>query len=160
MSQQPTSQQRFNLYDAYFREYLTARFHRNIFNLMCLTQVILGSAFMANVASGWVAGLVTTLLSTYILIYRPGEVSSAAQRQVLRYEKVIHRIDRYTSDELAECVINLSEDDSHIPGPLIKPAYIKSDIAINNDSDRTKSMIKELSFCERVFLFIACSSFI
>ncbi|MEG2114934.1 MAG: hypothetical protein RRZ38_13710, partial [Hafnia sp.] len=66
MSQQPTSQQRFNLYDAYFREYLTARFHRNIFNLVCFIQVILGSAYMANLASGWIAGLLTATLSTYI----------------------------------------------------------------------------------------------
>ncbi|MEG1653686.1 MAG: hypothetical protein RR390_09345, partial [Hafnia sp.] len=115
MSQQPTSQQRFNLYDAYFREYLTARFHRNIFNLVCFIQVILGSAYMANLASGWIAGLLTATLSTYILIYRPGEVSSSAQRQAQRYEKLIHRIDRHTGAEIAECIISLSEDDSHIP---------------------------------------------
>ncbi|EBV0540120.1 hypothetical protein DNL98_22955 [Salmonella enterica subsp. enterica serovar Glostrup] len=151
----PTDQQRFNAYESYFREYMTARLYRNIFNFICFVQVILGSAFMAEITSGWLAGLISTVLAAYIFVYNPGEIAGAAKKQAARYENVLHHMDSLTAEELSDAVSRLAETDSAVPELLIDAAYINADTAINDLSERTVELKKRLTIPERIAIFLS-----
>lgn len=167
MEQQPIdtqiNEEWFRAYEYYFRELLTARFYRNVFNFVCFAQLILGSAFMANIASWWVAGFITTTLSAYIFVYNPGAIASAAKRQSARYEKILHQFHEFTPDDVATQFSRLSETDSPVPESLVLPAYFLAYCATcrtltDPEAERQADKIKRNLTClERVYAFIAGS---
>ncbi|EPN2803304.1 hypothetical protein ACTWOG_000953 [Serratia marcescens] len=155
MSQQPTHDEVFHLYNSYFREHMTARFYRRIFNAVCFLQVVLGSTFMANIAASWFAGFVVTLLSAYMFVCKPGEISSAAKAQSLRYEKLIQSLGAQSDRSLRADLAKIVEDDIEIPGALINPAYIRAAIATGCANDDVLAQLHNLTLPERIYSFIA-----
>lgn len=145
----------FSLYYSYYLEYLTARFYRNIFNFICFIQMILGSAFMANIASGMVAGFFITLLSAYIFVYKPGEISSQAQKQATQYENLMIQVENMDIVTFNEKISSINKDDSFIPDVLRNIAYTKADIALNGANIRTQTAIKEFDLFEKISMFIS-----
>lgn len=159
MSQQPvtpvSADMRFRTYEAYFREYLTEKFYRNVFNAACFLQVLLGSAFMADIANGWVAGFVSTAIASYIFVYNPGATSRFAKEQCARYEKFIHHLDTLTDAEISSKFSSLCDTDSRVPDRLISAAYILTDTAINGVTERTTILKNNLTYSERLVVLIS-----
>lgn len=155
MSQQPTHSETFHLYNSYFREHMTSRFYRHIFNFICFVQVVLGSTFMANIAASWFAGFTVTLLSAYIFVCKPGEIASSAKAQALRYERLIHSLNDTDAQSLKDSVSKLAEDDTETPGSLLNPAYIRAAIATGCANDDIYSQCDNLTPLERIYSFIA-----
>lgn len=144
-----------NVYNSYYIEYMTAAFQRNIFNLFSFVQVVLGSTVMANISNTFVAGLFMTLLSAYIFVYKPGEKSTNAKQQAKRYEKLISNLDAITHDELKNRLHDYVDQDSDPIGLIIRPAYIRAAIAVGCSRDELKTEIESLTFFERTAARIA-----
>ncbi|QKJ48285.1 MULTISPECIES: hypothetical protein [Proteus] len=156
MQSQPVKPENiFSLYYSYYLEYLTARFYRNIFNFICFVQMILGSAFMANIASGMIAGFFITLLSAYIFVYKPGEVSSQAKKQSIQYENLMLKIETMDIVTFNKEMMSINKDDSFIPDVLRNIAYTKADIALNGANIRTQTAIKEFDLFEKISMLIS-----
>ncbi|MFJ5443571.1 hypothetical protein [Pectobacterium sp. CHL-2024] len=155
MNQHPTKETKAHMHDCYYREHMTARLKKTTFNTASFIQVILGSTVMADVMNSWLLGFFIMILSAYLFVFKPGEASGIARQQSFEYEKIIHRSNSMSEDEIKTALIDLAEHDSDIPGNLVKPAYIRSLIAAGYSADRIDKEISTLTRCERFFAFIS-----
>ena len=155
MNQQPTKETKAHMHDCYYREHMTARLKKTMFNTASFIQVIIGSTIMADVMNGWLLGFLITALSAYLFVFKPSEASGIARQQSFEYEKIIHRSHSMSEDEINAALIDLSEHDSDIPGCLVKPAYIRALIAAGYSSERIDREINTLTLCERITAFIS-----
>ncbi|EOX8392826.1 hypothetical protein [Salmonella enterica] len=159
MNQQPvtpvSADMRFRAYEAYFREYLTEKLYRNVFNAACFLQVLLGSAFMADIAKGWVAGLASTAIASYIFVYNPSATSRSAREQSVRYEKIIHHLNTLTDAEISSKFSSLCDTDSRVPDRLMSAAYILADTAIHGATEKTMILKNNLTYSERLVVLIS-----
>lgn len=150
-----SDEKRFRAYESYFREYATEKFYRNIFNVACFVQVLLGSAFMADITKGWIAGFIATAIAAYIFVYNPGAAASAAREQCARYEKIIHHLDTLTDAEISSKFSSLCDTDSRVPDRLMSAAYILTDTAINGVTEKTMILKNNLTYSERLVVLIS-----
>ncbi|ELM3527138.1 hypothetical protein RYQ66_000523 [Salmonella enterica] len=159
MNQQPVTtvshDMRFRAYEYYFREFITWKYYRNIFNAACFIQVLLGSAFMADIANGWGAGFIATVIASYIFVYNPGAIAHSAREQCARYEKIIHRLDSLADAEISSTFSSLSDSDTCISDRVMSVAYILADTAVNGITERTATLKNNLTYSERVIVFIS-----
>lgn len=155
MNQQPTKEIKAHMHDCYYREHMTARLKKTMFNTASFIQVILGSTIMADAMNGWLLGFLITILSAYLFVLKPSEASSIARKQSLEYQKIIHRSHSMSESEIGTALIDLSEHDTDTPRFLIRPAYIRSLIAAGYPSERIDREINTLTLCERVTAFIS-----
>lgn len=155
MTQQLNDEQVHDLYYFHALEDMTAIFHRNIFNLISFIQVLLSTTVMADIANLFPVGLLMAILSTYLFIYKPGEISGKAKEQARRYEKMISAIDDMTINEYKRRLDESVDNDSPAPGTLKKAAHIKADIATNTNPEEIPSRIRSLTAGERFYVFFA-----
>lgn len=155
MTQQLGREQRQLVYYSYYMENMTATFRRNIFNFISFIQVVLGSAIMADISSHFFAGLLMTLFSTYIFVYKPGEKASSAKKQARRYEKLINILDTINLNQLNDRLSDYIDQDSDPIHLLTRPAYIKAAIAVGYSHEELEEEINNLTFSERIASFIA-----
>lgn len=155
MTKQLNDEQVHDLYYSHALEDMTAIFHRNIFNLISFIQVILSSTVMADITNLFPVGLLMAAFTSYLFIYKPGEIAGKAKEQARRYEKMISDIDDMSITEykrrLGECI----ESDSSAPGALKKAAHIKADIATATNCDGVSKRINSLTISEKIYVFFS-----
>ncbi|WP_133624049.1 hypothetical protein [Erwinia sp. LJJL01] len=155
MNDKPDHTEIFQLHYSYYLEHMTEGFNRRVFNFVSFVQVVMGGTIMADFTKGLIPGLVITLLSAFMFVYKPGEIASKAKQQSKRYERLINRLPSITRDELVNSLSDSSEFDSSVPGSLTKPAYIRAAISTGSDPDTIDKEIMSLGKLERVYTFIS-----
>jgi len=155
MTQQLNGEQIHDLYYFHALEDMTATFHRNIFNLISFIQVLLSTTVMADIANLFPVGLLMAVLTTYLFIYKPGEIAGKAKEQARRYEKMISAIGDMSVNEYMRRLDDSIDNDSPAPGALKKAAHIKADIATATNIEGTDARIRSLTIGERFYVFFA-----
>ncbi|OAT39938.1 hypothetical protein M988_3043 [Hafnia paralvei ATCC 29927] len=155
MTQQLNDEQIHDLYYFHALEDMTAIFYRNIFNLISFIQVLLSTTVMADIANLFPVGLLMAVLSTYLFIYKPGEISGKAKEQARRYEKMISAIDDMTINEYKRRLDESVDNDSPVPSNLKHAAHIKADIATNTNPEAIPSRVRSLTAGEKFYVFFA-----
>lgn len=155
MTQQLNEEQVHDLFYFHALEDMTAVFHRNIFNFISFVQVLLSTTVMADIANLFPVGLLMAVLSSYLFIYKPGEIAGKAKEQARRYEKMISDIDDMTINEYKRRLNESVDNDSPAPGALKKAAHIKADIATATNTGGTKARISSLTIGEKIYVFFA-----
>ncbi|MDM3291603.1 hypothetical protein OGW02_18325 [Citrobacter sp. Ce105] len=155
MTQQLNGEQIHDLYYFHALEDMTATFHRNIFNLISFIQVLLSTTVMADIANLFPVGLLMAVLTTYLFIYKPGEIAGKAKEQARRYEKMISAIGDMSVNEYMRRLDDSIDNDSPAPGALKKAAHIKADIATATNIEGTDARIRSLTAGEKFYVFFA-----
>lgn len=155
MTDKPDHTEIFRLHYNYHQEHMTESFNRRVFNFVSFIQVVMGGTIMADYTKGLIPGLVITLLSAYMFIYKPGEAASKARQQSKRYERLINRLPSISRQELTNSLSDVAEFDSTIVGSLVKPAYIRAAISTGTPTETIESERKTLNWMERISAFIA-----
>lgn len=155
MTEQLSKNTKAHMYDCYYREQMTTKLNKSLFNLVSFFQVILGSTVMADVFNGWLLGFLIMILSSYLFVYKPSEYGAAAKQQAFEYEKIIHRSVSMSELDIKSALAELSEHDSDIPGGLIKPAYIRAIIAAGSSDDFVSQQLQTLTLKERLCAFLS-----
>lgn len=148
-------EQKFRLYEYYFREYLTERFYLNVFMFCCFAQFVLASAFMINVATNRTAIFIFMVLTAYMFVYNPSGKGSAARLQSSLYERLLHHFEECTLEGVAHRISMLAITDSSVPEPLVRPAYLLAYRAIHGRSEEAERFGRSLSRPERLYALIA-----
>ncbi|MDR8481517.1 hypothetical protein [Serratia nevei] len=154
MTEQLTKSTKAHMYDCYYREQMTTKLNKSLFNLVSFIQVVLGSTVMADVFNGWLLGFLIMILSSYLFVYKPSEYAASAKQQAFEYEKIIHRSSSLSEVDIKTALAELSEHDSDIPGGLIKPAYIRAIVAAGFSDEYVSQQIRTLTLKERLCAFL------
>ncbi|HDR1061696.1 TPA: hypothetical protein QB310_000391 [Pasteurella multocida] len=130
----------FNLHYSYNIENLNYHFNARLNNLLTLIQLLLSSAiigdlsrYTSNLNIDIILGLILTVISSLVIVYRFGEKLVSSRIAADRYSALIHRHSNMSDNELANALLETNSINNQITGAFADIAYKRSSIQLNRE---------------------------